>query len=60
VRCLPNAVIWTVSDIDAIPRNPADAHAAAEVVAAIDLLDEGDPRAVGIADRIIERALDNQ
>ncbi len=27
-----------------------------EVVAAIDLLDEGDPRAVGIADRIIERA----
>ncbi|MBX7136198.1 MAG: helix-turn-helix domain-containing protein [Fimbriimonadaceae bacterium] len=57
---LPNAVIWAVSDVDAIPRKPADRHAAAEVVAAIDLLDEGDPRAVGIADRIIERALQRQ
>lgn len=54
---LPNAVIWAVSDVDAIPRNPADSHAAAEVVAAIDLLDEGDPRAVTIAGRIIERAV---
>lgn len=55
---LPNAVIWGTADIDAIPRNPADAHAAAHVVAAIDLLDEGDPRAVGIAENIIARALD--
>ena len=54
---LPNAVIWAVSDVDAIPRNPVDSHSAAEVVAAIDLLDEGDPRAVGIADRIIKRAV---
>lgn len=54
---LPNAVIWAVSDVDAIPRNPVDRHAAAEVVAAIDLLDEGDPRAVTIAGRIIERAV---
>ncbi len=54
---LPSAVIWAVSDTDAIPRNPADDHAAAEMVAAIDLLDEGDPRAVCFAERIIERAL---
>jgi hypothetical protein len=57
---LPNAIIWAVSDLDAVPRDPIEKHAAAEVVAAIDLLDEGDPRAVGIAQGIIERALDHQ
>ncbi|MGH3531206.1 MAG: helix-turn-helix domain-containing protein [Mycobacterium sp.] len=55
---LPNAIVWAVSDLDAVPRNPDNEHAAAEVVAAMDLLDEGDPRAVGIAEGIIERALD--
>ncbi len=57
---VPNAIVWAVSDLDAVPRDPIDKHAAADVVAAIDLLDEGDPRAVGIADRIIGRALDHQ
>ncbi len=57
---LPNAIVWAVSDLDVVPRDPIDKHAAAEVVAAIDLLDDGDPRAVGIAHGIIERALDNQ
>ncbi len=57
---LPNAIIWAVSDLDAVPRDAIEKHAAAEVVAAIDLLDQGDPRAVGIAHGIIKRALDHQ
>jgi hypothetical protein len=55
----PNAIAWAASDLAAVPRNPDDEHGAAEVVAAMDPLDEGDPRAVGIARGIIERALDN-
>lgn len=57
---VPNAILWAVSDLEAVPRDPIDKHAAAEVVTAIDLLDEGDPRAIGIAEGIIARALDKQ
>ena len=54
---LPNALAWAVSNLDAVPRCPTDDHAVAEVVAALDLLDSGEPRAVGVAGRIIEHAL---
>ncbi|MEI7715969.1 MAG: helix-turn-helix domain-containing protein [Mycobacterium sp.] len=55
---LPNALIWAVSDLDAVPRDPGNDHAVAELVSAIDLLDSGDPRAVGVASRVVERALE--
>ncbi|MEZ0364288.1 helix-turn-helix domain-containing protein [Mycobacterium sp. pUA109] len=59
-RKLPNAVVWVVENLGAVPRNPHDKHNAAEIVAAIDLLDDGDPRAVGVASDIIGRALEGQ
>ena len=50
---VPNVLLWAVADPDAIPRRPDNPHIAADVVAALDLLDDGDPRAVGEASDII-------
>ncbi|MDO3129650.1 helix-turn-helix domain-containing protein [Mycobacteroides abscessus subsp. bolletii] len=55
---LPNAVIWAVPDLKDVPRDEADPHHAAPVVAALDLLDEGDPRAESAALGIIRDALE--
>lgn len=54
---LPGAIIWAVADIRDIPRDDNDARLAAPVVAALDLLDDGDPRAVSIARPIINNAI---
>jgi hypothetical protein len=56
-RRLPNVFLWAVADLDAIPRRPDNPHIAADVVSAMDLLDDGDPRAVGEASDIIARTL---
>lgn len=54
---LPNVLLWAVADPDAVPRRPDNPHIAADVVSAMDLLDDGDPRAVGEASDIIARTL---
>lgn len=54
---LPNIVMWVVSSLAAVPRQPNDEHSAAEVVAALDLLDEGDARAASLAYGILGRAV---
>lgn len=54
---LPNVLMWVVSSLAAVPRQPDDEHAAAEVVAALDLLDDGDARAAGVAYGILGRAV---
>jgi hypothetical protein len=54
---VPNVLLWAVADPDAIPRRPDNPHIAADVVSALDLLDDGDPRAVGEASDIIARTL---
>jgi len=54
---LPNVFLWAVANPDAIPRRPDNPHIAADVVSAMDLLDDGDPRAVGEASDIIARTL---
>lgn len=46
--------------LDAIPRHPPNPNVAAELVAAMDLLAEGDPRAVGVASGIIWRVLNDE
>ncbi|WP_234816535.1 hypothetical protein [Mycolicibacterium agri] len=55
---LPNAVIWAVPDLNAVPRDAMDPHRAAPVVAALDLLEEGDPRAESAALGILRDALE--
>lgn len=55
---LPNAVMWVVKNLESVPRAPQDKHNAAELVAAMDLLDDGDPRAVGAAHGILRSALE--
>jgi excisionase family DNA binding protein len=54
---LPNIVLWAISDLNLIPRSPSNLRHAAGLVAAIDLLDNGAPRAVGVARQIIEAAI---
>lgn len=55
---LPNAIIWAVPDLKDVPRHDADPRHVAPVVAALDLLDEGDPRAESAALAIIRSALE--
>jgi excisionase family DNA binding protein len=54
---VPNVFLWAVSHFDAVPRQAGDPSAVDAIVSALDLLDDGDPRAVGAASDIIERAL---
>lgn len=52
----PTAVLRVVSDIAAVPRTPAHPNLASAPVGAIDLLESADPRAVGVADRLLRSA----
>jgi len=54
---IPNAVIWAVTNLGDVPRDGTDPHRVAPVVAALDLLEEGDPRAESAAREIIRDAL---
>ncbi len=54
---IASAVIWVVDDLAVVPRSDADSHPAASIVAAVDLLDAGDPRAQAAARSIIENVL---
>jgi excisionase family DNA binding protein len=53
----PNVFLWAVADLDRVPRRPDNPRVAAPVVSAVDLLDDGDPRAVGEATDIIAGAV---
>lgn len=55
---LSNAVIWAVPNLKDVPRDEANQHHVAPVVAALDLLEEGDPRAQAAALGIIRDALE--
>lgn len=52
----PNIHLWAVKSLDQIPRNPNNHRIVAPLVAALDLIDDGDPRSVGEANDIIDRA----
>lgn len=54
---VPNVFLWAVSRLDAVPRKVGNPNAVDAIVSALDLLDDGDPRAVGAASDIIGRAL---
>jgi excisionase family DNA binding protein len=54
---IPNVLLRAVSDLDAVPRQPGNPHVANAVVSAVDLLDDGDPRAVGEASEMIGQAV---
>jgi hypothetical protein len=54
---LPNIFLWAVADQSSIPRNHDNRRFAACVVAAVDLLDDGDLRAVGEARNIVAEAM---
>jgi len=54
---IPNILLRAVSNLDAVPRQPGNPHVANAVVSAVDLLDDGDPRAVGEASEMIGRAV---
>lgn len=54
---VPNVILWAVCNLDAIPRKAENPNVVDAVVSALDLLDDGDPRAVGAASEIIGRAL---
>lgn len=52
----PNVLLWAVSDLGLVPRSEGDPRLASEIVAVIDLLDDGDPRAVGVARQVVAEA----
>lgn len=53
----PNLLLRVVDDVSVVPRDPHDPHQVAEIVAAVDLLDSGEPRAVQEAQSIVERVV---
>lgn len=54
---VPNAVLWVVDDLTAVPRSPIDGRRVAAPVAAVDLIDSGDPDAVRIGGQILTSAV---
>jgi hypothetical protein len=54
---IPNILLRAVSNLDAVPRQPGNPRVANAVVSAVDLFDDGDPRAVGEASEMIGRAV---
>ena len=54
---MPNVVLWLVDDLAAIPRSPTNPRHTAAPVAALDLLNDGDPRASRIAEQILAAAI---
>ncbi|WP_396908159.1 helix-turn-helix domain-containing protein [Mycolicibacterium sp.] len=62
-RCLaagnrsPNVTLWAVDDLSAVPRSPSDVRRVAAPVAALDLVENGDPRAARVGRQILTAAL---
>lgn len=54
---VPNVTLWAVLSLDAVPRKAGNPNVVDPVVSALDLLGDGDPRAVGAASVIIGRAI---
>ncbi|WP_139361309.1 MULTISPECIES: helix-turn-helix domain-containing protein [unclassified Mycobacterium] len=50
---VPNVFLWAVADPGSVPRRRDNPRIVASVVSAMDLLDDGDPRAVGEAKDIV-------
>lgn len=53
---IPNIIIWAVNHLADVPRQPDNYRAAADIVTALDLLDDGDARAVDVAWQMIGAA----